>query len=289
MSIGSQPERAAILSQALPYFRQYHSTTMVVKYGGNAMVDDELKRGVMNDLVLLSLVGIRPVLVHGGGPEISEALKRMGKESTFVHGLRVTDAETVEIVEMVLAGKTNKGIVSLLQRAGAKAVGLSGKDGNLFEARKRLSRGVDVGFVGEVTRVNPELLDVLSAAGYIPVISSVGEDDEGQTLNINADHVAGQIAGALKAEKFILLTDVAGVYEDYSKPETFISEMPAARARELLAGGQVDKGMIPKVEGCLMALDGGCRRAHIIDGRVPNAILTEIFTDEGVGTMVTPD
>jgi acetylglutamate kinase len=289
MSIGSQPERAAILSQALPYFRQYHSTTMVVKYGGNAMVDDDLKRGVMNDLVLLSLVGIRPVLVHGGGPEISEALKRMGKESTFVHGLRVTDAETVEIVEMVLAGKTNKGIVSLLQRAGAKAVGLSGKDGNLFEARKRLSRGVDVGFVGEVTRVNPELLDVLSAAGYIPVISSVGEDEEGQTLNINADHVAGQIAGALKAEKFILLTDVAGVYEDYSRPETFISEMTASRARDLLAGGQVDKGMIPKVEGCLMALDGGCRRAHIIDGRVPNAILTEIFTDEGVGTMVTAD
>lgn len=282
-------ERAAILSQALPYFRRYHGATMVVKYGGNAMIDEDLKRAVMNDLVLLSLVGIRPVLVHGGGPEISDALKRMGKESTFVHGLRVTDAETVEIVEMVLAGKTNKGIVNLLNRAGARAVGLSGKDGRLLEARKTLSRGVDVGFVGAVTRVNPEILDVLAAAGYIPVISSVGVDEDGQTLNINADHVAGQIAGALKAEKLILLTDVAGVMGDVNDPKSFLSEMTDVQAREMLANGKADKGMIPKLEGCLMALEAGCRRAHILDGRLPNVILTEVFTDEGCGTMVVPE
>jgi acetylglutamate kinase len=287
-TINNQTQRAAILAQALPYFRQYHGTTIVVKYGGNAMVDDDLKRSVMDDIVLLSLVGIRPILVHGGGPEISETLRRLGKESTFVHGLRVTDKETVEVVEMVLAGKTNKGIVSLLQRAGAKAVGLSGRDGNLFDARKKLSRGVDVGYVGEVTSVNPEILDVLAAAGYIPVISTVGEDEDGNALNINADHAAGQIAAALGAEKFILLTDVPGVYEDYTDPSTFLSEMTAAKAGEMLTSGQVDKGMIPKVEGCLMALAGGCKRAHILDGRVPNSILTEIFTDEGCGTMVVP-
>ncbi|HEY3268643.1 MAG TPA: acetylglutamate kinase [Armatimonadota bacterium] len=280
--------RAAILSQALPYFKRYHGATIVVKYGGNAMVDEDLKRAVMDDIVLLSLVGVRPVLVHGGGPEISETLKRMGKESTFVHGLRVTDAETVEVVEMVLAGKTNKGIVSLLQRAGAKAVGLSGRDGDLFDARKILSRGVDVGYVGEVTSVNPEVLDVLAAAGYIPVISTVGEDEDGHALNINADHAAGQIAAALKAAKLILLTDVPGVYEDYSDKSTFLSEMTAAKAREMLASGKADKGMIPKMEGCLMALDGGCERAHILDGRVPNSILTEIFTTEGCGTMLVP-
>jgi acetylglutamate kinase len=284
-----QQNRAAILSQALPYFKKYHGTTIVVKYGGNAMVDDDLKRAVMNDIVLLSLVGIRPVLVHGGGPEISETLKRMGKESTFVHGLRVTDKETVEVVEMVLAGTTNKGIVSLLQRAGAKAVGLSGRDGNLFEARKILSRGVDVGFVGEVTNVNPEILDVLAAAGYIPVISTVGEDEDGSALNINADHAAGQIAAALNAEKLVLLTDVPGVYEDFNDKSTFVSEMTAATAREMLVSGQADKGMIPKLEGCLKALDGGCKRAHILDGRIANSILTEIFTDEGCGTMIIPE
>jgi len=284
-----QTQRAAILSQALPYFQRYHGATVVVKYGGNAMVDEDLKRSVMNDIVLLSLVGIRPILVHGGGPEISETLKRLGKESTFVHGLRVTDKETVDVVEMVLAGKTNKGIVSLLQRCGAKAVGLSGRDGDLFDARKRLSRGVDVGYVGEVTSVNPEILDVLSAAGYIPVISTVGEDEEGNALNINADHAAGQIAGALKAEKFILLTDVAGVYEDYNDPSTFLSEMSVPQANRMLESGQIDKGMIPKMEGCLMALAGGCKRAHILDGRVPNSILTEIFTDQGCGTMLISD
>lgn len=279
---------AAILAQALPYFRRYHGATMVVKYGGNAMVDETLKRQVMNDIVLLSLVGIRPILVHGGGPEISETLKRLGKESTFVHGLRVTDKETVDVVEMVLAGKTNKGIVSLLRHAGTRAVGLSGRDGDLFRARKRLSRGVDVGFVGEVTSVNPEILDVLSAAGFIPVISTVGEDEAGNALNINADHAAGQIAGALAAEKLILLTDVAGVLENVEDPASFLSEVTADKARRMLETGQVDRGMIPKMEGCLMALEGGCKRAHILDGREPNAILTEIFTDAGCGTMVLP-
>lgn len=281
-------ERAQVLSEALPYLRRYHGRTMVIKYGGAAMVDEPLKRAVVQDVVLLHLVGIRPVLVHGGGPEISEAMKKLGKEPTFVNGLRVTDAETIEIVEMVLAGKTNKGIVSLIEQYGGKAVGLSGKDGSLFVARRMRSGDTDLGFVGEVVAVNTEVLRPLAEHGFIPVIASVAVGEEGETLNINADHVAGQLAAALRAEKLILLTDVPGLLEDVARPETLLSEVDAQQARELLASGRVERGMIPKVEACLTALQGGVPRAHILDGRRPHVLLSELFTDRGAGTMLYP-
>jgi acetylglutamate kinase len=281
-------DRARILVEALPYIRRYSGRTFVIKYGGAAMVDEGLKQSVMQDLVLMHYVGLRPVLVHGGGPEITDVMKRLGKEATFVHGLRVTDEETVEIVEMVLAGKTNKGIVSLIQRHGGKAVGLSGKDGNLFVARKMLADGIDIGFVGEVIEVNTEILETLSHAGYIPVISSVAVGAEGETFNVNADHVAGKLAARLGAEKLILLTDIRGILDDVHDPNSLISELHMAGALALIESGKVDKGMIPKVEACLMALEGGVPRTHIIDGREPHALLTEIFTDTGVGTMILP-
>jgi acetylglutamate kinase len=277
---------AQVLVEALPYIRRYSGRTFVIKYGGAAMVDEGLKQSVMQDIVLMHYVGLRPVLVHGGGPEITEAMKRAGKEATFVNGLRFTDAETIEIVEMVLAGKTNKGIVSLIQRHGGKAVGLSGKDGDLLVAQKLLVNGADIGYVGEITAVNTELLEILAREHYIPVISSVAVGPEGETLNINADHVAGRIAGALRAEKLILLTDVRGILEDVADAGSLISETDAAGARRLIETGKVEKGMIPKVEACLMALEGGVPRTHIIDGRSPHALLTEIFTDTGVGTMI---
>ena len=284
----SDLERAQVLSEALPYLRRYHGRTMVIKYGGAAMVDEPLKRAVMQDVVLLHLVGIRPVLVHGGGPEISETMKKLGKEPTFVNGLRVTDAETIEIVEMVLAGKTNKGIVSLIEQYGGKAVGLSGKDGSLFVARRMRSGDTDLGFVGEVVAVNTAVLRPLAEHGFIPVIASVAVGEEGETLNINADHVAGQLAAALRAEKLILLTDVPGLLEDVARPETLLSEVDAQQARELLASGRVERGMIPKVEACLTALQGGVPRAHILDGRRPHVLLSELFTDRGAGTMLYP-
>jgi len=282
----SDLDRAQVLIEALPYIRRYSGKTFVIKYGGAAMVDDELKQNVMQDIVLMHYVGLCPVLVHGGGPEITEAMRRSGKEPTFINGLRFTDEETVEIVEMVLAGKTNKGIVSLIQRHGGKAVGLSGKDGDLFVAQKMLVKGVDLGYVGEITAVNTELLQILAREGYIPVISSVAVGPEGETLNINADHVAGRLAGELHAEKLILLTDVRGILQDVNDPTSLLSALDAATARRLIETGKVDKGMIPKVEACLMALEGRVPRTHIIDGRVPNALLTEIFTDTGVGSMI---
>lgn len=288
LTVVTASQRAAILSEALPYIRRYHGRTIVIKYGGNAMVDEALKESVIRDVVLMHYVGIRPILVHGGGPEISEAMARLGKRPTFVNGLRVTDAETMEIVEMVLAGKTNKGIVSMVQRCGAKAVGLSGKDGDLILARRVTSpAGVDLGFVGEVTQVNPALLDLLAANGYIPVVSSVAVSEEGQTLNINADLVAGEMAAAVGAAKLVLLTDVVGVLRDVADPDSLISALSATEARALLQQGAVDRGMIPKVQACLNAVERGVDAAHIIDGRKPNALLMEIFTDQGIGTMIT--
>lgn len=280
-------ERAQILIEALPYLREWHGKTVVVKYGGAAMTDEGLKHQVMQDVVLMHYVGINPILIHGGGPEVSEAMKRVGKEPVFVRGLRVTDAETVEIAEMVLAGKTNKGIVSLIHQHGGRAVGLSGKDGYLFVARKMEMEGADLGFVGEVERVNPHVITTLVAGGYIPVICSVAVGEHGETFNINADHVAGRLAAELKAEKLILLTDVRGILEDVKRPDSLLSQIDAARARDLIATGKVDRGMIPKVESCLMALDGGVPRTHILDGRDPHCLLTELFTDSGVGTMIT--
>jgi acetylglutamate kinase len=283
-----QPETGKILAEALPYLQQWHGKTIVVKYGGAAMTDEHLRHQVMVDVVLMHLVGINPILVHGGGPEVSEAMKRAGKEPVFVRGLRVTDAETVEIAEMVLAGKTNKGIVSLIQQQGGQAVGLSGKDGDLFVARKMETEGADLGFVGEVEEVNPHVLQTLIGGRYIPVICSIATGRNGETFNINADHIAGRLAGELGAEKLVLLTDVRGILEDVSDPNSLLSEIPATRARDLIATGKVDRGMIPKVEACLMALEGGVPRAHILDGRAPHCLLTELFTDQGVGTMIVP-
>jgi acetylglutamate kinase len=280
--------QANVLVQALPYMQRYSGKTFVVKYGGAAMVDERLKAQVMQDLVLLRTVGIKPVLVHGGGKEVSEVMQRMGLQPRFAGGLRVTDAETMEIVEMVLAGTTNKGIVSFIHRAGGKAVGLSGKDGNLLVARKLTPDGNDIGYVGEVTQVNAEVIEVLSTAGYIPVISSVAVGADGESYNVNADHAAGAIAAALRAEKLIILTDVPGVLANLKDPTSLISEMSIAQAEELLRNGKAESGMAPKLEACITALRTGVQRAHIIDGRRPHAILMEVFTDHGVGTMIKP-
>jgi acetylglutamate kinase len=277
-------ERAQTLIEALPYIRRYHGQTVLIKYGGNAMIDPALKEAVITDVVLMHYVGMRPILVHGGGPEITDAMKRMGKEATFVNGLRVTDAETMEIVEMVLAGKTNKGIVSLINRKGGLGVGLSGKDAKLIVARKR--PGPDLGFVGDVTTINPEIIHVLVSQGFIPVICSVATGEAGESYNVNADHVAGQLAAALGAVKLIMLTDVEGIYEDFSDKNSLISRLDPDGARAMIASGKVEKGMVPKVEACLMALEGGVERAHVIDGRLPHATLIELFTDRGIGTMI---
>lgn len=276
---------AETLIQALPYIQQYAGQTVVVKYGGNAMVDDTLKAAVMQDIVLMHTVGIKPILVHGGGPEISEAMQRMGKTPEFVGGLRVTDAETMEIVEMVLTGKTNKGIVAQLSRQGASAVGLSGKDGSLIVAERETTKG-DIGFVGRVVAVNPALIHTLTNAGYIPVISSVAIGQNGESYNVNADTVAGELAAALHAAKLIMMTDVEGIYQDFADKDSLITEMTAKDARQLLTDGVADRGMIPKLEACVTALAGGVPRAHILDGRLPHALLTEMFTDEGLGTMI---
>ena len=279
-------EHAAVLIEALPYLRRFYGKTIVVKYGGNAMIDEALKAQVMQDIALLHYVGIRPILVHGGGPEITALMKQLGHEPTFVGGLRVTDAATMEIVEMALAGKTNKGIVALLNKQGAKAVGLSGKDANLIIAAKMVSDKGDLGFVGEVAQVNPEILTLLSEQGYVPVVSSVAIGQDGESYNVNADHVAGHIAGAVGAAKLVILTDVEGLYADYHDKSSLISEMDVAKAEEMITTGAADRGMIPKLEACITAVEHGVERAHLIDGRQPHALLIEIFTDTGIGTMV---
>jgi acetylglutamate kinase len=276
---------ADVLIQALPYIRQYSGKTVVVKYGGNAMIDEGLKAAVMQDIVLMRYVGINPILVHGGGPEISEAMNRMGKEPAFVNGLRVTDEETMEIVEMVLAGKTNKNIVAHLNQQGGQAVGLSGKDGNLIVAEKETTKG-DIGFVGRVVDINPGLIHTLTAAGYIPVISSVAIGRKGESYNVNADTVAGELAAALNASKLIMMTDVEGIYQDFNDKDSLISHMSIKDARQLVTDGVVDKGMIPKIEACVTARAAGVEAAHIIDGRLPHALLIEVFTDQGIGTMI---
>lgn len=285
-------QRAETLTEALPYLRRFRGATIVIKYGGAAMVDASLRAGVLSDVALLGLVGMQPVLVHGGGPEISEMMVRLGKKPTFVQGLRVTDEETAEIAQMVLVGKTNQAIISEACRQGIKAVGLSGRDSELLEAVRISAKqsngeaGPDLGYVGEVEKVNPGVIESLVAAGYMPVISPIGVGPEGETLNINADHVASSIAVALRARKLILLTDTTGVLADKDDPASLISELTAVKARQMIAGGLIDKGMIPKVEACLDAHEGGVESCHIIDGRLPHALLMEIFTDVGIGTMV---
>ena len=276
-----------VLINALPYIRQFSGKTIVVKYGGAAMVDDKLTAAVMQDVTLMHYVGIKPILVHGGGPEISEAMSRMGKTPQFVGGLRVTDAETMEIVEMVLTGKTNKSIVSSLNQQGICAVGISGKDANLIVAERETAQG-DIGFVGRVKQINPGILHTLLDGGYIPVISSVAVGDSGESYNVNADTVAGELASALGAAKLILMTDVEGLYRDFSDKSLLISEMNTREAQSLISAGAAQTGMIPKLSACITALAGGVARAHIIDGRQPHSLLVETFTNEGIGTMITP-
>jgi acetylglutamate kinase len=276
--------RVRVLSEALPYIQQLSGKTIVVKYGGAAMKDSNLKDKVIRDVVLMACVGLRPVLVHGGGPEINTWLDKLGIEPQFKDGLRVTDAATMDVVEMVLVGRVNKELVSLINQAGGDALGLCGKDANLIKARPTDQTGI--GFVGEVTSVNTHILDTLVKSGYIPVVSSVATDEEGQAYNINADTVAGEIAAALGAEKLILLTDTAGILQDYKDRSTLIPKLDIQEARKLIESGVVSGGMIPKVTCCVRSLAQGVRAAHIIDGRVPHALLLEIFTDSGIGSMI---
>ncbi len=276
--------RVRVLSEALPYIQQFAGRTIVVKYGGAAMKDSTLKDKVIRDVVFLSCVGLRPVVVHGGGPEINSWLDKLGIEPQFKDGLRVTDAPTMDVVEMVLVGRVNKEIVSLINQAGGCAVGLCGKDGNLIKARPEGSEGI--GFVGEVSNVNIKLVDSLVKSGYIPVVSSVAADETGQAYNINADTVAGELAAALGAEKLILLTDTAGILRNYKDASTLIPKVDIQEARNLISSGVVSGGMIPKVNCCVRSLAQGVRATHIIDGRIPHALLLEIFTDAGIGSMI---
>ena len=276
-------QRAQVLTQALPYIRQYNGKIVVVKYGGNAMVSEELREQVMEDIVLLWLVGVRVVLVHGGGPEISDMMSRLGKKPEFVDGLRVTDQETVDIVQMVLAGKVNKTLVKLLEVKGGKAMGISGMDGGLIEAKMKRA---ELGYVGNITGVNIEPVMDLLEKGYIPVISTLGCDREGNTYNINGDTAAACIAGALGAERLIMMTDIAGVLRDRNDPSTLIPELTIGEAVKLFEENVIAGGMIPKVECCIDAIHRGVERVIIMDGRVPHSILMEILTDEGAGTMV---
>lgn len=276
--------RVQILSEALPYIQRFAGRVIVVKYGGAAMKDSSLKEKVVRDVVFLSCVGLRPVLVHGGGPEINSWLDKLGIEPQFKNGLRVTDAATMDVVEMVLVGRVNKEIVALINQAGGAAVGLCGKDGNLIKARPQGDEGI--GFVGEVMATNVQLIEALVKDNYIPVISSVAADDQGQAYNINADTVAGEIAAALGAEKLILMTDTAGILRDYKNPSTLIPRVDIQEARGLIQEGIVSGGMIPKVNCCVRSLAQGVKAAHIIDGRIAHSLLLEVFTDAGIGSMI---
>ena len=287
--------KAEVLIEALPYMRNYTGKYFVIKYGGQAMVSPELMESVILDMILLKYIGVKPVLVHGGGKEVNKVMNKLGKEPLFVNGLRVTDDETMEIVEMVLNGKINQHIVSLFNQHGGRSVGFSGRDGQILQARRmepqlvsdKPDEKVDLGRVGEIIQVNPELINTVSDNGYIPVISSIASGINGESLNINADHAAGEVAVALKAEKLIVLTDVDGIYRLTDSEQQFISSISRGEIRAMILNGEISGGMIPKVESCLMGLDGGVKRTHIVDGRVPHSLILEIFTDAGIGTMVT--
>ena len=279
----SNAERAEVLTQALPYIKRYVGKTVVVKYGGNAMVNPDLKQQVMDDIVLLWLIGVKVVLVHGGGPEISSMMDKLGKKPEFVDGLRVTDKETVDIVQMVLAGKVNKTLVTLLEKRGGKAIGLCGMDGKLIQAK---AKDPILGFVGEVTAINRDPVTDILEKGYIPVISTLGCDDEGNAFNINADTAAAHIAGALGAERFILMTDIAGILRDKDDPSTLIPEISLSETDKLFESGIISSGMIPKVQCCVTAIKSGVKNVVIMDGRVPHSILMELLTNEGAGTLV---
>jgi acetylglutamate kinase len=278
-------EKAKILIEALPYIKEFNGQICVIKYGGSAMIDERIKETVIEDIVLMKLVGLKPVIIHGGGKEISGMLDKVGKKTQFVNGLRVTDKETVEVVEMVLSGKVNKSIVQLIQNHDLNAVGISGKDGKTLKVKKKEIDGVDIGFVGEIINVNTKLINSLLANDFIPVIAPVGTDDQGQTYNINADYAASAIAGALNAEKLMFLTDVEGVLRDVNDKKSLISKIRVDEVNDYINQGIISGGMIPKVECCVEGINGGVKNVHILDGRVEHCMLLEIFTKSGVGTM----
>lgn len=288
-------EKASVLVEALPYIKKFYGKTIVIKYGGHAMINDQLKKAVLTDAVLMKYVGMHPVIVHGGGPEITSMLKRVNIESKFVGGLRVTDRETMEIAEMVLVGKINKDIVARINEYGGRAVGLSGRDASLLMAAKKqgsikgpdgVTEKVDIGYVGEITKVNPDIVCTLIKEGYIPVVAPVAMGLQGESYNVNADTAASALAAALKADKLIILTDVEGILKDRSNPGSLISTVSRNEVPGLVDRGIIDGGMIPKVECCVRALEEGVQTTHILDGRVPHSILLEVFTDKGIGTMV---
>ena len=280
--------KAEVLIEALPYIQRFNRKVIVVKYGGSAMVDEELKKRVIQDVTLLKLVGFKPIIVHGGGKDISRMVERVGMTPQFVNGLRVTDAETMEIVEMVL-NKVNKSLVQLVESLGVRAIGISGKDGGLLKVNKKYSDGKDIGFVGEVKKVNTEILLDLLEKDFLPVICTVGLDDEFQSYNINADDAACAIAQAMEAEKLAFLTDIEGVYKDPKDPETLISELTVTEAKALITDGYIGGGMLPKLQNCIDAIESGVSRVHILDGRIPHCLLLEIFTNKGIGTAILKD
>ena len=282
-------ESMHILTEALPYIRRWQNKTVVVKYGGEAMDDPVLRNSVAKDLALLHYVGIKVVVVHGGGPQVSDMMSRLGLEAKFVGGLRVTDENTMEVAQMVLVGLVNKELVSLIQKHGGKAVGLSGKDAGLIRACKLCSPAGDLGAVGEILSVDTGVIDTLTAAGYVVVVSTIGIGDEGESYNINADTAAGAVATALNAEKLIVLSDIPGLLDDVNDEESLISTLTPEQAETLVETGKVSKGMIPKLQSCLQAIAGGVPRAHMIDGRLPHSMLIELFTDAGIGTMIAVD
>lgn len=292
----SNLQKAKILVNALPYIKKYYGQTIVIKYGGSAMVDKTARKQFIKDVVLMKYIGINPVIVHGGGPEINEMLQKIGKESKFIAGNRVTDEETVEIVEMILSGKVNKGIVADINKYGGKAIGISGKDDNMILVRQKYIeeksedseeiKKIDIGFVGEIENINTEIIKVLEKSDYIPVISSIGTDKNGQTYNINADYVAGEIAGKLNADRMIFLTDVDGILLDYHDKQTLIDEIDVYHVNKLIEKGIINGGMLPKVNTCLKAIEKGVENVIILNGKLEHSLLLELFTEEGAGTLI---
>ncbi|MDE7253227.1 MAG: acetylglutamate kinase [Acetatifactor sp.] len=281
-------KKAEVLIEALPYIQQFNRKIIVVKYGGSAMSNEELQKNVIKDVTLLKLVGFKPIIVHGGGKEISRWVGKVGKEAKFVNGLRVTDEETMEIAEMVL-GKVNKGLVTMVQELGVKAVGISGKDGGLLQVEKKYADGEDIGFVGNITDVNPKVLYDLLEKDFLPIVAPIGLDEHFQTYNINADDAACAVAKAVGADKLVFLTDIEGLYKDVDDKDSFISRLTASQADELIAGGYIGGGMLPKLSNCTSAIRNGVNRVHILDGRIPHCLLLEIFTNQGVGTAIIAD
>ena len=284
----TERQKAEVLIEALPYIQRFNRKIIVVKYGGSAMVDHELKKNVIRDVALLKLVGFRPIIVHGGGKEITRWINKIGLETQFVNGLRVTDKATMEVAEMVL-NRVNKGLVSMMEKVGLKAVGISGKDGMMLKCEKKLSGGQDIGFVGNITEVNPKIIYDLLEKDFLPIVAPVGLDDDFNTYNINADDAACAIAKAVGADKLVFLTDIEGLYKDINDKSSFISRLTAGQAEELINGGIIGGGMLPKLNNCTSAIRNGVNRVHILDGRVPHCLLLEIFTNEGVGTAIISD